>query len=496
MRRLFNLQSLMAMLAVLLITFGSCRKEEFDQPPSNGIDPALAVNMTLDSLKKIYFNDMTVAKKNIIIQNDWTVKGMVVADDKSGNLYKTVVIDDGTAGISVRIDISNYNTDYPVGRQVYIKLQGLAMGPYAGLVQLGGYIDSTSGSSPTVEAIPASLVVKYLVPGTWGNTVTPHVVTIPQLGNTYQWQSRLITVQNIQFQTSDTAEKWADNIALASVNRYLEDCYNNELIVRTSGYSNFAGQLTPSGSGSITGVFGVYNSDKQLTIRDLNDVNMQSPRFVIGSCPPPPSVLSSIADIRNEFAQGASVCPDVYIEGVVISDYTTANINGKNLYIQDNSGGIVVRFAANHSFALGDSLTIQCSGQTLSEFNGLLQIGGSFPNVPNAYATKVGTGTVVPRIATITQLKANLTGTNDPWESTLVELQNVTIQGGGTYSGSKIVTDGIDSITIFTSSAATFSGANVPTGPVTITAILSDYSFSVAPYTRQQLVLRNSTDVQ
>lgn len=495
-RRFTQKQTLLALLAVLMLSFGACRKEDYDQPPSNGVDPGLSVNMTLDSLKRvIYYSDM-MAKKNITITNDWVVKGLVVADDKSGNLYKTVIIDDGTAGIAVRIDLSNYNTDFPVGRQVYIKLKGLSMGTYAGLVQLGGYIDSTSGSTPSVEAISSSLITKHLITGTWGNTVTPYNISVTELGNTYKWQNRLVKIDNVQFQTTDTGKTYADNVNLASVNRYMEDCYNNTLIVRTSGYSNFAGQKTPRGSGSITAVFSVYNADKQLLLRDLNDVKLDFGRFVVGSCPPPAGTQGTISAIRAAFASGNTICPNIFINGTVISDFTTSNLNGRNIFIQDNTGGIVVRFAANHSFQLGDSLKIECSGQTLSEFNGLLQVGGSTPNVPLGFATKVGTGTVTPRLTTIAQLKANLTGTNDPWESTLVKVQGVTFIGGGTYSGSKLITDGTDTITVYTATGASFSAANVPTGTVSVTAILSDFTNATAPNTRQQLVLRNTNDVQ
>lgn len=495
--RLKMKQSLLALFAVLMLAIGACRKEDFDQPPSNGVDPGLNVNMTLDSLKRvIYYADM-LAKKNIVITGDWTIKGVVVADDKSGNLYKTVIIDDGTAGVALRIDISNYNTDYPIGRQVYLKLKGLVMGPYAGLVQIGGYIDSTSGSTPTLEAIPSSLVIKHLIAGTWGNTVNPYIVTIAELGNTYKWQNRLVTIFDVQFQSTDTGKVWADNVSLASVNRYMEDCFNNSLIVRTSGYSNFAGQLTPAGSGAFTGVFSVYNSDKQMILRDPSDLAMNNGRFTVGTCPPPPSVYSSIEDLRAAFASGNSVCPNVYIQGVVISDNSTGNVNSSNAYIQDNTGGIVVRFAATHSLSLGDSIKVVCSGISLSEFKGLLEVGGTTgSNTPLSYATILGTGTVIPRNATIAQLKANLTGSFDPWECTLIKLSGVTIVGGGTFSGNKIVTDGVDSITMYTAAGATFSGSNVPAGTVSITAILSEYNTPTAPNTRQQLVPRSAADVQ
>lgn len=487
-------------MTAAVLAIGSCRKDEFDEPPSNGVDPTLAVNMTLDSLKKMYQPQMQ-SNKIVTITNDWTVKGVVVADDKSGNYYKNVVIDDGTAGITIRIDISNFNTTYPVGRQLYVKLKGLHMGTYGGLVQMGGYIDSTSGSSPSVEPIPASLVNNHFVAGTWKNPVIPYTVTINDLNNTYKWQSRLIKMDQVQFAPSDTGKTWADIVGLASVNHDLQNCNTTGIIyVRTSGYSNFAGQLTPGGSGSITGVFSIYNSDMQLAIRDLNDVNMTQPRFSPGSCgnpPPSTAVYSDISALRSLYNSGTSFCPDVYIRGVVISDKSTSNINAQNLYIQDNSGGIQIRFSSAHNFNLGDSIKVTCSGYSLYEYNGLLQIGGQTPNVPTGWASLLASGkSVTPRLATIADLLANQNGVTDPWEGTLVQVLNVNFIGGGTYSGSKQITDGTDTITVFTSSAATFSGASVPTTPVDVTAILYEFTNSSATSVNQQLMLRSTSDVQ
>ena len=59
---------------------------------------------------------------------------------------------------------------------------------------------------------------------------------------------------------------------------------------------------------------------------------------------------------------------------LVISDKDNGNITGRNLVLQDESGGIVVRFEDDHNFALNQEVEVLISGQELSEFNGLLQV--------------------------------------------------------------------------------------------------------------------------
>jgi hypothetical protein len=160
---------LLMTLAFTLVT--SCRKDDFDEPPMNGEDPNLNVNITIDSLKKYY-------QGNILkIDSNWIIAGVVTADDKSGNFYKTIVLEDNTAGISIRLDLSNYNVDYPIGRRVFVKLKGLYMGDYGDLIQLGGWVDST-GTTPSVEPIPMSLVSDYLIGGSYNLNPQPASVNI------------------------------------------------------------------------------------------------------------------------------------------------------------------------------------------------------------------------------------------------------------------------------------------------------------------------------
>ena len=87
-------------LFACLILITSCKKKEFDEPPANGQDPSLTVNLSIDSLKIKYYN----SGQCDTIKDDVIIAGTVIADDKSGNFYKTVVIQDSTAGISIRID--------------------------------------------------------------------------------------------------------------------------------------------------------------------------------------------------------------------------------------------------------------------------------------------------------------------------------------------------------------------------------------------------------
>ena len=135
--------------------------------------------------------------------------------------------------------------------------------------------------------------------------------------------------------------------------------------------------------------------------------------------------------------------------------------------LQDGDRGIVVRFDANHAFPLGEEVEIGVSGQELSEFRGLLQVN----DVPLQNATSKGMGTLpTPREATIKQVIDNV----EEWESTLVVIKDVKF-ATGTYSGVQTITDTSGMMSLFTRSQASFADTALPTGEVTITAIVSQY---------------------
>ncbi|NNC83720.1 MAG: DUF5017 domain-containing protein, partial [Flavobacteriales bacterium] len=58
-----------------------------------------------------------------------------------------------------------------------------------------------------------------------------------------------------------------------SENRYIQDCSGNEVILRTSGFANFAGEQVPGRNGTITAIVGQFNDDMQLFIRDVDDLD-------------------------------------------------------------------------------------------------------------------------------------------------------------------------------------------------------------------------------
>ncbi|HYG49588.1 MAG TPA: DUF5689 domain-containing protein, partial [Flavobacteriales bacterium] len=120
-------------------------------------------------------------------------------------------------------------------------------------------------------------VDKNIIKQSTNVTVAPTVVNINDL--TTSMQSRLIKLENVEFDALELSNTWADAPNQESMDRTLTDCSGNTVIVRTSGYANYAGLQLPQGNGSMVAIVGVYGSTIQLYLRSLAEAtNMTGTR--------------------------------------------------------------------------------------------------------------------------------------------------------------------------------------------------------------------------
>ena len=470
----FNRILSLLFFAGLLFVAPSCVDQEFDAPPVDGEELQITSNATIADLKALI-----PAGGIVEITEELNVYGIVSADDRSGNFFRSFFFQDETGGIEVLINLADAYNIFARGRELIIKCQGLYLGNDNGVIQLGGYIYVEDGVEELGDIV---LFNDFIEKGKRLSPPEPKVTTISALNQIPQDDlARLIKLENVEFASFELGETYADPIGRRSINRTLTDCNGNEIVMRTSGFSNFAGNEVAGGNGSVTAIFSAFGSTPQLFVRDEFDVELEGTRCDGGGATGEEQVID-IIDLRNAWEGGASSGPaDSKIEGVVISDVANGNWDGRNMVIQDGSGGIVVRFQDQHVFPLGQKLEIVVSGQELSEFNGLLQVNA----VPNGNATDLGAGTMpTPRVATVQDVINN----SEDWESTLVEIKAASITGSSTFNGLTTVSDGTANIDMFTRGQASFAGSNVPADAVDMVAVVSQF-------TNVQLVIRNLEDV-
>ena len=252
-----------------MVCLQACRPQ-WDQPALS-IPASLSANTTLSEIHKLHFPG-NVEK----IVDDWVVVGVVVANDRTDNFYKTIVIQDSTAGLSIRLDATALHLTYPEGLQVYLRLKGCWLGDYGGLLQLGAGVDRSDSIYPRLLPIPVPLFQQVLVPGLPNQWVKPREVNISQLNDSFQ--NCLLTIPEVELIPSDTGKAWADANNQAAVNHVIRSCNSGSMYVRTSGFAKFASAKTPRGNGKITGIYTVFGWEKQLVMRDTSDVAMDGLR--------------------------------------------------------------------------------------------------------------------------------------------------------------------------------------------------------------------------
>jgi hypothetical protein len=479
------------LVAILVATIISSCNKKFDEPPLD-TNPGVTANTTIKQLRALstgygLFNQITT---------DIIITGTVVGNDKSGNIYKEIYLQDSTAGIAVQLDATGLYNSYPLGREIFILCKGLYIANESGMLKL--CVRAVSNGTPSVSGIPSGVIDNYVKRGKVNAPLAPKVVTLSQLNNDFQ--SMLIRLDNYEVTGSFLNNTYADTSAnKGTQNIDVQSCTgtSSKIIIRSSGYSNFASIKVPQGNGAVIALYTVFasnasfnaNPTKQLIIRDTSDMKLYGAR-----CGSGPTSLINIADVRALYTSATVPAPtSKKITGIVISDRIGLNGQAQNLVLQQGDGlpGIIVRFDATHNFNLGDSVDITITGGTIDKFSGVLQVA----TLSLATVTRISTGkSITPRTTTNALLNTNI----DAWESTLVRLNNVTITGGtgGTWgsNGSTTVTDASGTITHFTRSGATFQSTAYPTGTVaTFTGIAS--KFVNTSTSTNQIGIRNLTDV-
>lgn len=211
------------------------------------------------------------------ITGELRISGNVVSSDAAGNFYKTLVVDDGTGGIEVKLDLEDIFKHFRLHTAVDIRCNGLWLGSYGGTLQLGAepwedwqtqYIPESeiplhcqSAGVPAEEVVALRLDFRSIAP---------------------QHISSFAGFEGVQFIDGEVGLNWTETDTEetgGATDRHLVDSRGDTLTVRTNSHALFAGKTLPSGSGYIEGVLNYFNGAYQLILCDDQKAIMESPRF-------------------------------------------------------------------------------------------------------------------------------------------------------------------------------------------------------------------------
>lgn len=302
-----NTYKIISVLAASVILITACVKR-FDTPPGER-EFEYGTIVSINQVKALYDAELEKEYYNrspVIIDQNWAISGIVTGSDKKdGNLYKEGYIEDASSGLLLKFESTG---GFYIGDSVIIDISNLYLGDYGDFIQLGDipYTDD-SGNLRVSGFNKDERMYKVSV----NNPSHPTLATIPDI-HSDNFLGKLVKLEDVQFSVGGTGTTYADALSdpPQSMNRDLEDCEGNRVIVRSSGYSTFANDPLPGGNGTITGIVTKFGSDYQIIIRDIEEVIMDGER-----CAQSLGTLGSPVETLNEDFESFDDYDDIVMDG-------------------------------------------------------------------------------------------------------------------------------------------------------------------------------------
>ena len=452
---------------------------------------------TIAEVKTAYANNTATITDDIIIE------GYVSSSDESGNVYKTIYLQDApenpTQGLVVSVDAVSTYTSYPQGSKVYIKLKGLAFGKYGSVLQVGyNNLDPVTNTT-TFGRIPEKLVGNHLVRSCAPKVkIVPKVITLSQLASTIDpLIGALVQVNNAEFPINLLCNIYAPNGT--SVDRQIVDPTRNipasSRVVRNSGYASFAADQLPSGNGTFIGILSKFNSTYQFYINRVSDLNMKGPRLdgTTPSCTfnTTGKTMKTVAEVKAYFSGTLAQIPDnAYLKAQVTANDKTGNLF-KYIYVEDKTGGIRVNIDmaslyADPRFFVGKQVLISLKDLYVGSVNTEVQLGGLFNgNVGRVLANDVYKHffptTDFTEVVATEKTIAGLTDADVGRWIKIKDLQFINDDLGETYAGASNTTRTLEDcsgskLSLTTSSFATFASRQIDSGKGDLYGVLTKYN--------------------
>ena len=183
-----------------VFTFGDNEPAEF-APYTEATLPGFSGTFTtIHDLKALY------KSKPLEVSGNVWIKGQVISSDVTGNVYRELYIQDATGGIDVKIGKSSLYSEFTLGQWVYVYCDGLTLGAYNGMPQLGLAADETSTNEYETSYIDVQAIInQHIFRGAQDTPLTPAVVTEEDIkaaisaGFTGELWGKLVKIEGMKY---------------------------------------------------------------------------------------------------------------------------------------------------------------------------------------------------------------------------------------------------------------------------------------------------------
>ncbi len=356
------------------------------------------------------------AAGNAVSGEHIVIKGRVVSSDATGNIYKSLVIQDETAALAFSLNQSSMYVDYRLGQEVLVDMTGLNIGYYRGLQQVG-YPGEPYNGEPQLGFMSYDYWLEhsqkngmpdadcaYIRPDDPVPADKMHCFVFNSFDEVngqllMQMQSQLVEFRNVHF---DGAGELNYSDYQESANRTLIDANGQTMTVRNSGYSNFYNEILPKGTGRVRGILSYYGDSWQLVLRGLSDVMITED----GSKEKPFTVEQAL-DPENE---GMSGWVTGYIVGSVKAGENNVTSNDQVIFGGDAEMDNNILIAASPD----ETDVLNCLAVELPQ-NSVFRYYGNLADNPELYKRKIDVNGTIGKYLGMAGIVDNA-GTKDSFE--------------------------------------------------------------------------------
>ncbi len=185
---------------------------------------------TLSELRRLY------AGQTFRIESDAVIRGRVVSNDRAGNFYRTLVIEEDGAAAELMAGIDGLHNIYPEGCELTVGLKGLALGESYGILQIGRLPQAGSGYATDYIGSRAALDT-HVFRGSGLVPVRPFVCSVAEL--TPHMAGRLVRIDGLRYAPQEPEEgTWTGY-------KRFTDANGNTIRTYTRPYADFADREIP-----------------------------------------------------------------------------------------------------------------------------------------------------------------------------------------------------------------------------------------------------------
>lgn len=320
----------LSMLLLMVIAVGC--SDEFDTPPMVVPTAEHKPNMSVADFKTKYWQDAN----NYIdtVKEDVVIHGYVTSSDVSGNIYKTLYIQDETGGLAISINGNSLYNTYRVGQEIVLPMKDLFIGKYNGQQQIGypQWYAARSIWEATflpLELFQSMVEINGLPDVSAVDTIPCSIDQLKETPESFQkWQGQLVKFTDVKFQDADGTVTFAE--ASATTNRNIEDANGNVLVMRNSNYADFRANILPMGTGDVVGLLSYYNTSASNSTGGTWQLYIRTPNDCIGfttttkGLMKDPYTVTEAIEVQN---QGKNGWVFGYIVGAVAPEVTNVSSN-------------------------------------------------------------------------------------------------------------------------------------------------------------------------